>query len=110
MWFNAHLVQGERGLQIDEFKCTSTQQKYNKKLREQRASPCIRQYRQQCKSCPIGYSDCPRGTHRYTWIKKECKRCHSVDAIFDPGEPGETICLACRTKRARAYARRERSV
>jgi hypothetical protein len=110
MWFNARLLQKDGKLQIDEFKCSSTQQKHNKKLREERASPCIRQYRQQCKSCPIGYAECPRGTHRYTWLRKECKRCHNEAAIFDPGEPGETICLICRTKRARSYALRERSV
>lgn len=110
MWFNGLLIQTEGRLQLDEFKCTSTQQKYNKTLRDARAAPCIRQYRQQCKSCPVGYADCERGTHRYTWIKKECRRCHAPDGIFDPGEPGETVCIACRTKRARAYARRERSV
>lgn len=108
MWFNAHLIQTDRMLQIDEFKCTSSQQKYNKRLREQRAEPCVRQYRQQCKSCPIGYADCARGTHRYTWLRKECARCHMSDAMFDPGEPGESICLVCRTKRARSYAARER--
>lgn len=110
MWFNAHLLVEKTQLQIDEFKCSSTQQKHNKKLRKQRESPCVRQYRQQCKSCPIGYAECDRGTHRYTWIRKACSRCHREDATFDPGEPGETICLACRTKRARAYAIRERSV
>jgi len=108
LWFTGLLALGDKGqLQIFEFKCMPHQQRYNKSLRAGRNTPCIRDYRQQCRTCPIGYAECHRGTHRYTWIRKDCKRCKTF-TIFDPSEPGETVCLLCRAKTARTVWAQER--
>ena len=107
-WFTGLLVLDDKQqLQIAEFKCMPHQQRYNKALRTSRNEPCIRDYRQQCKTCPLGYAECHRGTHRYTWVRKDCKRCKTF-AIFDPSEPGETVCLLCRAKSARKFWAQER--
>jgi len=112
MKFTGLVVDDKRnGLQVDEYKCTASQLAVNKKLREWRGEPCILDHRYQCKTCPIGYSQCPRGTHRYTWVPRLCPRCKDERAIFDPAEPYMKICLLCRSKSARsAWAQEKRGV
>ena len=99
---------GRKGLQVDEYKCTAGQLKLNKQLREERAEPCLYGHRFQCKTCPIGYSKCQRGTHRYTWVPRHCQQCQDDRAIFDPAEPNMKVCLSCRSKQARATWAQER--
>jgi len=109
MRFTGRVVKDKRnGFQIDEYKCTAGQLKLNKELRESRHEPCIRGHRYQCRTCPIGYSTCPRGTHRYTWVPKLCPSCKDERAIFDPAEPNMRICLLCRSRSARSSWARER--
>lgn len=105
MFFNGKIVNDKFGPQIDEFKCTATQLKLNKTLRDSRDEPCIRDHRYQCKTCPIGYNGfdgCMRGTHRYTWVTRECPTCKDPRAIYDPAEANAKECLACRSRQARA--------
>jgi len=97
-----------RGLQVDQYKCTAGQLKLNKELREARAEPCLLGHRYQCKTCPIGYSTCVRGTHRYTWVPRLCQQCKDERAIFDPAEPNMKVCLSCRAKRVRSVWSQER--
>jgi len=112
MMFMGLIVEdGRKGLQVDEYKCTSKQLQLNKALREDRALPCLKGHRYQCKTCPIGYSECPRGTHRYTWVPRLCQQCKDERAIFDPAEPNMKVCLTCRSKQARtAWAQERRGV
>ena len=102
---------GRRGLQVDQYKCTANQLKLNKGLRDTRAEPCLLDHRYQCKTCPIGYSKCPRGTHRYTWIARFCQQCKDERAIFDPSEANVKVCLICKSRKARSsWASERRSV
>lgn len=108
MWMMGRLYSGgKNGTQIAEFHVFPQYQKYNMGLKEERETPCIRGYEQQCSTCPVGYADCSRGTHRYTWIRKTCEKCRR-DKPFDPGEPGETVCRACRNKGLKQIWARER--
>jgi len=108
-WFCGLLMQHERrGTQIAEFRCLPHQQKYNRKLKKQREEPCLMGYRQQCATCPIGYSRCVRGTHRYTWIVRACPRCHVDRAMFDPEDVNARYCIACKVKKARKLWLKER--
>ena len=107
--FTGKIVNDKRkGLQIDEFKCTAQQLKVNKEIRDLRDEPCVNNHRYQCKTCPIGYSSCPRGTHRYTWVPRHCPRCRDDRAIFDPAQPNVKVCLVCRSKQARTLWTQER--
>jgi len=100
-----------RGIQVDEYRCTASQLKRNKKMRAVRDEPCLKDCRYQCKTCPIGYSKCPRGTHRYTWVTRLCPSCKDERAIFDPAELNAQVCLLCRSRPARgAWADERRSV
>jgi len=104
MWFNAELNQDPRyGLDIANFECLPQHMRHNKKLRAERREPCLRGYTFQCHSCPIGYVECPRGTHRYTWLLRSCPECHSEKAPFDPERPDAKVCLSCRSKKARSF-------
>jgi len=98
----------KKDFQIDEYKCTAGQLRLNKELREARQEPCLRGHRYQCRTCPIGYSTCPRGTHRYTWVQRLCPKCKDERAIFDPAEPNTRVCLLCRSRSARSSWARER--
>lgn len=107
-WFFGWLVPGKfQPIQIADFKCMPHQKKYNKQLRDARNSPCIRDYRHQCRSCPIGYSECERGTHRYTWVFKDCPKCHKR-SIYDPSDPGAKLCLKCRAQSSKLFWAEER--
>lgn len=109
MWFMAYVVQKDNGsLDIDEVKCLAQHKRYNKKLRKQRAKPCVRHYNQRCHTCPVGYSECMLGTHRYTWILKPCKACKREYAAFDPEQKNAKACISCQTKNVRAHWARER--
>lgn len=112
MKFTGLVVPDKRNrFQIDEYKCTAGQLQLNKELRESRHEPCLRGHCFQCRTCPVGYSTCPRGTHRYTWVPRFCTSCKDERAIFDPAEPNTRICLLCRSKSARsAWARQRRGV
>lgn len=112
MKFTGLVVSDRRdGFQIDEYKCTPGQLKLNKALRARRDEPCLRNHRYQCKICPIGYSKCPRGTHRYTWVTRLCTSCKDERAIFDPAEPNVKVCLLCRSRSVRsAWAQERRGV
>jgi hypothetical protein len=109
MLFTGLVISDQRyGLQVDEYKCTATQLQHNKEIRGERAKPCLQHFRFQCKTCPQGYSVCPRGTHRYSWVPRHCKQCKAERAIFDPSDPNATMCLLCQSKRARAVWAQER--
>jgi hypothetical protein len=109
MWFLGYIKQGKDGkLAIGEIKCLDQHKRYNKKLRKQRAGPCIRHYNQRCHTCPIGYSECMLGTHRYTWIVKKCQMCQRPHAAFDPEQKNAKACISCQTRDVRAHWARER--
>ena len=108
MWFMGLLIPDGKKIDIEQFKCVPHQRKWNRELRKSRATPCIRRYRQRCHTCPLGYLDCCRGTHRYTLTFKVCKACKRENALFDPEQPGVGVCIACQTKDARAHWARER--
>jgi len=112
MKFTGLVVPDRRdGFQIDEYKCTAGQLKLNKALREARSEPCLLEHRYQCRTCPIGYSTCVRGTHRYTWVPRPCQSCENERAIFDPAEPNMQVCLMCRSRSVRsAWAQERRGV
>ena len=107
-WFFGWLVPTKyKTIQIADFKCLPHQQKYNKELRNDRNSPCLRDYRHQCRSCPVGYVECERGTHRYTWIFKDCPHCNKR-SIYDPSDPGAKVCLICKGQRSKQFWAEER--
>lgn len=107
-WFFGLLVpEAYRKIQIADFKCLPHQKKYNKWLRDSRNSPCLLNYRHQCRTCPVGYMQCERGTHRYTWVFKECPKCQTR-SIYDPSEPNSKICLRCRSRNGRNFWAQER--
>lgn len=104
MWFNAELIQDPRyGLDIDNFECLPQHKRHNRQLRADRREPCIRRYSFQCHKCPIGYADCQRGTHRYTWLLRSCPECGAEKAPYDPERPDAKVCLSCSSKKARAF-------
>lgn len=104
MWFNAELAQHERyGLDIANFKCAPHHVRFNKKLKTERRDPCLRHYKLQCHKCPLGYVDCMRGTHRYTWLFKSCPECGREKAPYDPEQPSVRGCLSCQSKKTRAF-------
>ena len=109
MWFMGLIVPSDDGFDIQEFECVPHHRKWNKKLRAARATPCVRKLRQKCHTCPVGYLDCKRGTHRYTLSIKRCKRCNQEHAAFDPEQSHIGLCVACQTKDARANWARERA-
>lgn len=47
-----------------------------------------------CHRCPVGYANCPAGTHRLDYVFKSCPTCKEAQAAFDPELPGES-CLRC---------------
>ena len=47
-----------------------------------------------CYRCPVGYVECPAGTHRQTYVFKPCSRCKEDQAAFDPEMKSE-VCLRC---------------
>lgn len=107
-WFFALLgTNKHRKLQIIDFGCAPHQKAYNKKLRDQRNGPCLKNYRHQCRSCPVGYSECAYGTHRYSWLRKECPQCKQ-NSIYDPSDPGAKVCLRCSTRGLREFWAQER--
>lgn len=109
MWFLAYIVQKDDGtLDIDEMHCLDQHKRYNKRLRKARAGPCVRHYNQRCHTCPVGYSECMLGTHRYTWIIKRCDLCNRDHAAFDPERKNAKACISCQTKDVRAHWARER--
>ena len=109
MWFCGHLAYDKRGSVVfDEFEVLPHQKTFNKKLTARRDEPCARNSQRQCKTCPIGYSDCSRATHRYTWVKRKCSKCKSDKALFDPSEADEQVCLSCRARGARTHWAAER--
>lgn len=108
MWFMGLLEPEGNKINIEQFKCLPHQRKWNRELRSDRAKPCVRHYNQRCHTCPIGYNECYRGTHRYTLTLKACKSCKRESAAFDPERPGVSVCISCQTKDARAHWARER--
>jgi hypothetical protein len=108
MWFLAELTPTDKGTDIGDFKCAPQHKKHNKGLRRIRSNPCIRHLNHKCHACPLGYHDCWRGTHRYTWIFRTCKRCKKEKAAFDPERPNADVCLACQSQSTRAFWARER--
>jgi len=109
MWFIGLLIPSTKKIEIDQFKCSANQRKWNRTLKATRAKSCIRHYNQRCHTCPLGYLDnCYRATHRYTLIIKPCKVCKRENATFDPECSGVTVCISCQTKEARAHWARER--
>lgn len=49
-----------------------------------------------CHRCPVGYEQCPGGTHKRNWTQAECPRCKNPAAAIDPDMPDE--CIDCRAK------------
>ena len=108
MWFMGQLAPDGKKMDIAQFKCLGHQRKWNRGLRTDRAKACVRHYNQRCHTCPIGYNECYRATHRYTLVLKPCKACKREHAAFDPERPGVDVCVSCKTKGARAHWARER--
>jgi endogenous inhibitor of DNA gyrase (YacG/DUF329 family) len=106
MWFTGLVELKNRRLEVTQFDCSASQLAFNKQLRLAREKPCIRGHRIRCHLCPIGYMFCDRSTHRYTWIQKHCPKCNK-EAMFDPEEPNQPFCLACRSAAARGHWARE---
>lgn len=102
-----------------EFASPSTIIYHNKKLRKERHTNCVRDYKwaeacverklSPCVSCPIGYSNhplaigevspCPRATHSMPFVSRDCPRCNR-ESYFDPALK-MPICLACQADEAK---------
>lgn len=52
-----------------------------------------------CHDCPIGYQNCPAGTHPQDYSIEPCPRCGEQEAFFDADLP-DTMCLDCQIKHA----------
>jgi hypothetical protein len=47
-----------------------------------------------CHRCPIGYLECPAGTHRLTYVQKKCPKCSKKKAVWDLEIPAK-MCIDC---------------
>lgn len=54
---------------------------------------CPKEYEHPCHLCPIGYDDCPVGTHPNTFVMRYCTTCKQ-DNWSDPGRRGK-VCVDC---------------
>lgn len=81
--------------------CYGSPLNHNKKVIKQRARDgfvCPKKYAHACYACPIGYRECPAGTHELTWVKRHCANCN-VTGWFNPTDNENSRCLGCRWKR-----------
>lgn len=65
---------------------------------------CPRRFPHPCHRCAVGFTECPGGTHRMTYVVRCCDLCGKIDAIFDP-EVGLIYCIECTKKAQRDAAR-----
>ena len=95
MKFAGKLVPGEK-LSINEYWERPSLNKRNRDLLKKRGpgKRCPRNYVIQCYACPVGFLDCPLGTHKYTFTQKHCSRCGEL-GYFDPDNPGQRWCQHC---------------
>jgi len=57
-----------------------------------RAKECLRNMNILCHKCPVGFDDCPRGTHWLTYKQRDCRNNHR--GWFDPRSKSP-LCLDC---------------
>lgn len=67
------------------------------KLRLRVGQSCPERFTHACARCPIGYRQCPAGTHAETYEIGRCSRCNNDDALFDP-EDTLPDCVSCNTR------------
>lgn len=94
------LVENPQYPGIVEFAPTASSVAHNRRLRKARNEPCLRGFSFECHRCPIGYEGedpCIRGTHRASFVKKDCPAC-KVEAYFDPASDSQ-ICVSCVKKK-----------
>jgi len=89
---------------LDRIAVDGEMREHNDRLRRRRQRPCLRGYKWECSDCPIGYTDCPRGTHPRTWGVRTCKFYAGARRLgenrfhlghFEPGSTGD-VCFECR--------------
>lgn len=81
-------ISTEKGdkLAFDEFDCTPQCRAWNRQViagRQRLFEQCPRGFEHACHTCPVGYSECPLGTHARTYVQRTCAACKRDDAYFD---------------------------
>jgi hypothetical protein len=80
--------------------CTGGLKTYNRKLLQMRGRQngfvCPMGYLHDCSKCPIGYDQCPAGTHPRTYVWQLCKVCQEEN-WFDIKQ-NKDMCVGCCTK------------
>jgi hypothetical protein len=88
-------LEGQPG--FDHVKATDSDKTHNKLIvqyRQRVDPPCPRKFNHECWQCPIGYAECPAGTHRLTYLKKFCHSCGEENRFHDPDAPSG-YCVSC---------------
>lgn len=67
------------------------------KLRLRVGQVCPERYTHACFRCPIGYEQCPAGTHAKTYEIGRCPVCQTENALFDP-EDRTLACYVCNNR------------
>jgi hypothetical protein len=86
---------------IDKLAPHASMLKHNQSVlskRRREGFKCPKKYEHACFLCPIGYDQCPMGTHPRTYTVSACKVCNSNKAWFDPQGVELRICVDCRKK------------
>lgn len=86
---------------FDVVKCPGSLQTFNKQIIHMRARlprgfVCPRGFKHPCYRCPVGYDQCPAGTHRSTYVPGNCAKCQER-RWFDPDVETE-LCVECHAK------------
>lgn len=107
MWLEADLCASKYGLTFDHYTSPlpSKLLSHNRRLVANRNSPCLRGYFWPCSTCPLGYDQCPRGTHAETYPRRACHIGGVLepdhDGFFEPGHVGQ-VCMECRFRHGAA--------
>lgn len=90
------LLKQDGKVRTTKFKVTESLRKHNIDLTEarfRRGFSCPRNFTHHCHDCPVGYLQCPMGTHKKDYLVHVCSKC-GVSANHD-SEDGSGICVKC---------------
>jgi hypothetical protein len=83
-----------------EVACPAAFQKWNRDhvLRVRcRVDPCPRGWTHSCRTCLVGYANCPAATHPQDYVRGFCAICGNPDVWFDPAA-AVGRCIQCHTR------------
>lgn len=83
---------------FDKIMVSGPLKSHNQHLAKSRARvgfECPEGYKHECRHCPIGYDQCPVGTHPYTYHVQHCDQCLQ-ESYFD--KRNNICCIACQER------------